>query len=151
MLQKSDESKHGRNVLKEQSRKMGTTQECLNKGRASAYSRFSIGCSSKIVDSVCKSNYRMELVKNSGFKQFCQVLHLVPSFFLQQTNKLSPQTQGLGPGNLPRVWGWWRGRGAQPWKRPTKKDEQRQTIERLGDKQSNDRTRTGAIGRLQTG
>ncbi|KAM3257054.1 hypothetical protein ACQJBY_049422 [Aegilops geniculata] len=115
MLQKSDESKHGRNVLKEQSRKrsraqMGTTQECLNKGRASAYSRFSIGCSSKIVDSVCKSNYRMELVKNSGFgymlvknsgfRQFCQGLHLVPSFFFTTNKQIKPTNTRPRPRRL---------------------------------------------------
>ena len=125
MLQKSDESKHGRNVLKEQSRKMGTTQECLNKGRASAYIRFSIGCSSKIVDSVCKSNYRMELVKNSGFgymlvknsgfKQFCQGLHLVPSFFFTTNKQIKPTNTRPRLRKLAESVGWWRGRGtAQP-------------------------------------
>lgn len=72
MLHKSLERKQRRNVLKEQSSKrtiaqMGKTKDCLNKGRATAYSRFSIGYFAKIVDSVCKSNYKMELVRNSGF------------------------------------------------------------------------------------
>ncbi|XP_044415881.1 uncharacterized protein [Triticum aestivum] len=79
MLQKSDGRKHERrNVLKKQSRKrsraqMGAAQQCLNKGRASAYSRFSIGYFAKIVDSVCKSNYRMELVRNAGFGYMLEV------------------------------------------------------------------------------
>ncbi|XP_048551908.1 uncharacterized protein LOC125531619, partial [Triticum urartu] len=79
MLQKSDVRKQERrNVLKKQSRKrsrtqMGAAQQCLNKGRASAYSRFSIGYFAKIVDSVCKSNYRMELVRNAGFGYMLEV------------------------------------------------------------------------------
>lgn len=52
---------------------MGRINERLNKGRAAAYSRFSIGYFAKIVDIVCKSNSRMELVKNRGFGYLLEV------------------------------------------------------------------------------
>lgn len=39
----------------------------MNKEKATAYSRFSIGYFVKIVDIVCRYNHRMELVRDSGF------------------------------------------------------------------------------------
>jgi hypothetical protein len=45
----------------------GKAKGHIYKGRATAYSRFSIGYFAKIVDVVCQSNHRMEVVRNGGF------------------------------------------------------------------------------------
>uniref|UniRef100_A0A453M3H1 Uncharacterized protein n=1 Tax=Aegilops tauschii subsp. strangulata TaxID=200361 RepID=A0A453M3H1_AEGTS len=45
----------------------GKAKGHMNKGRATAYNMFSIGYFAKIVDVVCKSNHRMEVVSNGGF------------------------------------------------------------------------------------
>ena len=47
--------------------KEGKAKPHINKERAIAYSRFSIGYFAKIVDVVCKSNHRMEVVRDGGF------------------------------------------------------------------------------------
>ncbi|XBH87669.1 hypothetical protein VPH35_075087 [Triticum aestivum] len=71
-LQKRQERKQERSALKEKNNKRTRADEGkgkghINKGRETAYSRFSIGYFAKIVDDVCKSNHRMEVVRNGGF------------------------------------------------------------------------------------
>ncbi|XP_020165726.1 uncharacterized protein [Aegilops tauschii subsp. strangulata] len=71
-LQKRQERKQERSALKEKRKKRtrpekGKAKGHMNKGRATAYSRFSIGYFAKIVDVVCQSNHRMEVVRNGGF------------------------------------------------------------------------------------
>ncbi|XP_037408613.1 uncharacterized protein LOC119270676 [Triticum dicoccoides] len=71
-LQKRQERKLERSALKEKRKKRtraekGKAKRHINKERAPAYSRFSIGYFAKIVDVVCKSNHRMEVVRDGGF------------------------------------------------------------------------------------
>ncbi|XBI04710.1 hypothetical protein VPH35_132957 [Triticum aestivum] len=56
-----------RQERKQRKPKEGKAKPHINKERATAYSRFSIGYFMKIVDVVCKSNHRMEVVRNGGF------------------------------------------------------------------------------------
>uniref|UniRef100_A0A8R7RC39 Aminotransferase-like plant mobile domain-containing protein n=1 Tax=Triticum urartu TaxID=4572 RepID=A0A8R7RC39_TRIUA len=71
-LEKRQERKKERSALKEKRKKRTRAEKAkakghMNKGRATAYSGFSIGYFAKIVDVVCKSNHRMEVVRNGGF------------------------------------------------------------------------------------
>ncbi|XBI05236.1 hypothetical protein VPH35_133420 [Triticum aestivum] len=66
-LQKRQERKQERSALKEKKKKRrkpkeGKAKPHINKERATAYNRFSIGYFAKIVDVVCKSNHRMEVL-----------------------------------------------------------------------------------------
>ncbi|XP_044394886.1 uncharacterized protein [Triticum aestivum] len=72
ILEERQERKQERSALKEKRNKRrrpeeGKPKRHINKERATAYSRFSIGYFAKIVDVVCKSNHRMEVVRNGGF------------------------------------------------------------------------------------